>query len=504
MREIKGEISDLMSKIENASKQIYDSFINQKHEVLLSAQKEIKQHQQQQQMLLSGSQNINFKETFQPMPQNIHAGASLSQPSQVSSQPQLNSLNKTFQQSINPGQVLGNNNRQAQINYQNLGINENPFYNHNRTFLNHPSSETLLDVNQQRLNTLSHQPQLQNCYQFQYNQPSLNPYTMTNTLDQHEYQSYQKLLQDYIVLKRQSDDQQLIIRDQSVLLQNKQDEIQNLIYEKQETRLKYELNIDQLTLQNKHLQQRVLHFQQQSEFQDILQIYNEQMTSLETQNKGLIVELRKLAKVQANEIKAQNSNNDNQKIDYLEKSLRTIKLAVKKLSSQLQKAHTQLEEFRKKERIFNLQKRCIDDSIKKANLYYRKFTQVSQNAQGLNLSKQTLSNDVQTLQTQNNQYHKHVLDLAQQVDMLIEENSLLKDFTYNVDQTSKVIHSQNYMNKSINERCGAGDFNDRSLINNSQNYQILNNLNQEQRLIDKINQYAKRSSLNFKEYERKL
>ena len=41
MREIKGEINDLMKKIENASRQIYDSYITKKHEVVLSAQKEM-------------------------------------------------------------------------------------------------------------------------------------------------------------------------------------------------------------------------------------------------------------------------------------------------------------------------------------------------------------------------------------------------------------------------------------------------------------------------------
>ena len=39
MREIKGEINDLMKKIENASKEIYDSYLNKKHEVVLSASK---------------------------------------------------------------------------------------------------------------------------------------------------------------------------------------------------------------------------------------------------------------------------------------------------------------------------------------------------------------------------------------------------------------------------------------------------------------------------------
>ena len=36
MRDIKGEIGDLMNKIDNASKQIYDSYIHKKHEFTLN------------------------------------------------------------------------------------------------------------------------------------------------------------------------------------------------------------------------------------------------------------------------------------------------------------------------------------------------------------------------------------------------------------------------------------------------------------------------------------
>jgi len=38
-------------------------------------------------------------------------------------------------------------------------------------------------------------------------------------------------------------------------------------------------------------------FEKESEMKDILEIYNDQMSQLESQNKNLIIELRKLAKV---------------------------------------------------------------------------------------------------------------------------------------------------------------------------------------------------------------
>ncbi len=57
------------------------------------------------------------------------------------------------------------------------------------------------------------------------------------------------------------------------------------------------------------------------------------MTSLESQNKGLIQELRKLAKVSANEIKAARVDDSSQRLEILEKNLRLMKQSIKKLGS---------------------------------------------------------------------------------------------------------------------------------------------------------------------------
>lgn len=61
------------------------------------------------------------------------------------------------------------------------------------------------------------------------------------------------------------------------------------------------------------------------------------------------------------------------KIQLFEKNVKTLKTSIKKLTSQLQKSQAELCEFKKKDRIFNLQKRCIDDSYKKVNLYSKKL-----------------------------------------------------------------------------------------------------------------------------------
>jgi hypothetical protein len=70
-------------------------------------------------------------------------------------------------------------------------------------------------------------------------------------------------------------------------------------------------------------------------------------------------------------------------MEYLEKNQRSLKSTIKKLGGQLQQQAQQLEEYRKKDRLFNLQKRCIDDSIRKANLYFKKMTQATNSANGL-------------------------------------------------------------------------------------------------------------------------
>ncbi|CDW78914.1 UNKNOWN [Stylonychia lemnae] len=501
MREIKGEISDLMSKIENASKQIYESFIHKKHESLLSSQ-----NQQQRQSSLN---NTNQKSQEQPT----------SQKQQQQHQNQ-NSVNKnpSFQNTFNNQQLASqlNSDQQSTLQYNqqqqfyqvqqmllnrnkenqhNIGQNYSPGkpspYDYIDTLRNSQGNTNTIQTNDkntlQQRESFYNQHNLQNNYSFNKNfmlnqqsaetlsggaidpnQLSITKNNYTNHHNMSNQTNYEKLLSDYLSLKRTSEDQQLIMRDLSIQAQSKQDEIQNLIYERQEMRLKYELDIDYLTLQNKHLQQRVMHFQEQSQFSDILLVYNEQMLQLENQNKSFLVELRKLAKVQANEIKSSTTQIESQKLEFMEKNIRTLKQTIKKLTSEIGKQQTQLEEYRKKDRMFNLQKRCVDDSIKKANLYFRKFNQVQESAQTLSRTKNDLSQDVKYLQDQNKQLEFHVLDLAHQVDMLQEENQLLKDFTYNVDQSAKLLHQQKFMNE---------------------------NKTQELSLIEKINSYAQRSSV---------
>ncbi len=75
-----------------------------------------------------------------------------------------------------------------------------------------------------------------------------------------------------------------------------------------------------------------MHFEEKSEFAELLHIYNDQMLSVEEQNRNLIIELRKLAKVSANEIKAERSQEDSAKVALYEKNTRSMKSTIKKLS----------------------------------------------------------------------------------------------------------------------------------------------------------------------------
>lgn len=66
-------------------------------------------------------------------------------------------------------------------------------------------------------------------------------------------------------------------------------------------------------------------FEQRSELSELLKMYNDQMISLETQNKGLIVEIRRLAKMAANEIKAEGSKEEAIKLNIYEKNVKSLK-----------------------------------------------------------------------------------------------------------------------------------------------------------------------------------
>ena len=67
----------------------------------------------------------------------------------------------------------------------------------------------------------------------------------------------------------------------------------------EEQKLHYELKVTDLELKVKRSQERLEQFESQSEFEDILQTYNNQMCNLENENNILIQEVKRACKIES-------------------------------------------------------------------------------------------------------------------------------------------------------------------------------------------------------------
>ena len=105
-------------------------------------------------------------------------------------------------------------------------------------------------------------------------------------------------------------------------------------------------------------------------------MYEWQIQQTESQSKALIQEIRRLAKAQALGIQAQASLSLSDQTVLIEKGMKNLKLTIKKLSEQLEVNIGELSKYRQKDRIYELQKRCLEDSNKKAAAFYQKLNQM--------------------------------------------------------------------------------------------------------------------------------
>ena len=86
----------------------------------------------------------------------------------------------------------------------------------------------------------------------------------------------------------------------------------------------------------------------------IIQIYEWQIQSSESQSKALIQEIRRLAKAQALGIQAQASANISDQTFLVEKGMKNLKATIKKLTDQLEIYTNELTKYRQKDRLYEL------------------------------------------------------------------------------------------------------------------------------------------------------
>ena len=114
-----------------------------------------------------------------------------------------------------------------------------------------------------------------------------------------------------------------------------------------------------------------------------------------------------------------------------------MKNSVRNLTQQHSKAQNSLEEYRKKERIYNLHKRCADESTRRVTQVNKQLMQAKMKLTGATEQNQMLDKVTKESNTSIRIQQKNIMELQKAVEMLTEENKLLRDFTYNVDPNAK-------------------------------------------------------------------
>lgn len=112
--------------------------------------------------------------------------------------------------------------------------------------------------------------------------------------------------------------------------------------------------------------QRLSEFEKGSQFESVLQTYNDQMLTVEGQNLVLTQEIKRLSQIQE-KIKINASDKT------LEYNYKKLLGSFKKLTQNYEKCNAELTEFRKKERIYNLHKKCAEDTTKKLSFHGKKI-----------------------------------------------------------------------------------------------------------------------------------
>ena len=158
------------------------------------------------------------------------------------------------------------------------------------------------------------------------------------------------------------------------------------------------------------------------------------MSELEQTNHLLIEELRKLAHFHQAQEKPETCEG---------RIVKHLKSVLDRLSSQFQAQSLQLEDYRKKERIFNLHKRCAEDSQKR----------IQRLSGELNKSKvqQKL-----LLQAEIEQQQKAIDDQSKSAQVLVEqlheENLLLRDLVLQQDKENSNPSQQSFVSSNLSQR----------------------------------------------------
>jgi len=225
------------------------------------------------------------------------------------------------------------------------------------------------------------------------------------------------------------------------------EEIEKLNGEKKENLIKNEVDIQTLRLQNKDLLGKIKVLENQSSYNDIIDIYNKDIERLTKKSDDLWAEL---INSRINSIIPPNTSD--LKEAAFKRTLDNLKKLIKKMEKSVKETESENIELRKEQRKWKLHEKLLSDSTKKANLLKIE----KEKGENLIKEKEIKINDLQKNLSEKNveieEIQKQLEKLHQENIGLIEEIQVLKDFAYNVDPTGLQKHYEKYIKNPIKNK----------------------------------------------------
>ena len=213
----------------------------------------------------------------------------------------------------------------------------------------------------------------------------------------------------------------------------------------QEIKAMYELEIENLKLENCNLRQKLRTVQDNSNFIGIFNIYEEEIKRLEASIKVLREEyVKNIALIERN---IEIINNDDEEISILQRkhktSVKDLLNIIKTLENKILEKEKEHSEIKKNERKWNLSRKCFENVSKKSMALENVVGKQTKNLQSNEATFQEMIEELERLNTEVSLLRKQVNEMNNVNEKLNEELKIMKDIASTSgmpEETLKRIH----------------------------------------------------------------
>jgi len=241
---------------------------------------------------------------------------------------------------------------------------------------------------------------------------------------------------EYYLLKRNYNSLVDTLKDQEQTKSSQEETIQNLKNELEELKTSYELHTEDLNLHNKQLKHK-LKLVQSAEVAPIVEMYELEIQKLNSKIKTLRNEV-------VTHLDTPTLPGDSQSLDEAQimakkhhKQLKELTQTVKKLQNEVNQKEQELEELKKQQRKWNMNRKCLETVSKRSDQLQGVVEQQAKVLRENQETHQEMSQEIQKLQTQNQELKKELEEIAQHNYQVSEELKVMRDIASTAGMASQ-------------------------------------------------------------------